>query len=46
MIKIPEATSKQFPAQNANNIQYPDQALKKNLLYQTTNQSYGHKMPK
>ena len=37
LIKIPEARPKQFPSQNAEAIAYPDQALKKNLLYQTSN---------
>ena len=45
LIKKAEAQPKQFPAAAANEIKYPDHALKKNLLYQTSNMSYGSKMP-
>ena len=38
LIKMPEAVPKQFPAQDASAIAYPEQALKKNLLYATSNQ--------
>ena len=44
-IKKQEVYPKQFPA-NADAIKYPESALKKNLLYQTTSQSYGSQMPK
>ena len=35
-IKRPDNVSKTFPAK-AEEIKYPEQALKKNLIYQTTN---------
>ena len=43
-IKKQDVYPRQFPAQ-ADHIKYPEQALKKNLLYQTTNQAYGSKLP-
>ena len=36
-IKKQDVTPKQFPVSNADNIKYPGQGLKKNLIYQTTN---------
>ena len=44
-IKKQEVYPKQFPA-NADDIKYPESALKKNLLYQTSNNNYGSKLPK
>ena len=44
-IKKQEVYPKQFPAQ-AEQIKYPEHALKTNLLYQTSNMSYGSKLPK
>ena len=43
-IKKQEVYPKQFPA-DASEIKYPEHALKKNLLYQTSNMSYGAKIP-
>ena len=43
-IKREDVIPRPFPAK-AENIKYPEQALKKNLLYQTSNQSYGSKIP-
>ena len=43
-IKREDVIPRKFPA-NADEIKYPEQALKKNLIYQTSNQGYGQKMP-
>ena len=43
-IKKTDFHPRPFPAV-AEEIKYPEQALKKNLLYQTSNQAYGSKMP-
>ena len=44
-IKKQEVYPKAFPA-TADQIKYPESAIKKNLLYQTSNMTYGSKMPK
>ena len=44
-IKKQEVYPKEFPAK-AEEIKYPEHALKKNLLYQTSNMSYGSSVPK
>ena len=44
-LKKQEVYPKQFPAE-ASEIKYPDHALKKNLLYQTSNMGYGQNLPK
>ena len=44
-IKKQDVIPRAFPAV-AEEIKYPEQALKKNLLYQTSNQQYGAKIPK
>lgn len=43
-IKKADVLPRDFPAV-AEDIKYPEQALKKNLLYTTSNQSYGSKVP-
>ena len=43
-LKKQEVYPKKFPAE-ADQIKYPDHALKKNLLYQTSNMSYGQALP-
>tara|TARA_B110000305_G_scaffold214348_1_gene251016 strand:+ start:353 stop:700 length:348 start_codon:yes stop_codon:yes gene_type:complete len=43
-IKKQDVIPRAFPAK-AEEIKYPEQALKKNLLYQTSNQGYGSKVP-
>ncbi len=43
-IKKQDVIPRPFPA-IAEEIKYPEQALKKNLLYATSNQGYGSKVP-
>ena len=43
-LKRADVNPRPFPAK-AEAIKYPEQALKKNLLYQTSNQQYGSKIP-
>ena len=44
-IKKQAVIPRPFPAV-AEEIKHPEQALKKNLIYQTSNQGYGAKIPK
>ena len=44
LIKKPEVEARSFPAK-AEDVKYPGQALKKNLVYTTANESYGSKLP-